>query len=96
MRSFVLTAEVARVNGLDAWTYNGVVPGPELRVNQGERLRVTLVNHLPAATTIHWHGYPLPNAEDGVAGLTRTRSSPEIRTPTNSASSLSTGQTEPH
>lgn len=71
VRSFVLTAEVARVNGRDAWTYNGVVPGPELRVNQGERVRVMLVNHLPAATTIHWHGYPLPNADDGVAGLTQ-------------------------
>lgn len=71
LRSFVLTAEVADVNGRHAWTYNGVVPGPELRVKQGERVRVTLVNHLPAPTTIHWHGYPLPNAEDGVAGLTQ-------------------------
>ena len=71
LRSFMLTAEVAEVNGRHAWTYNGVVPGPELRVKQGERVRVTLVNHLPASTTIHWHGYPLPNAEDGVAGLTQ-------------------------
>jgi FtsP/CotA-like multicopper oxidase with cupredoxin domain len=59
-----------------AWAYNGVVPGPELRVKQGDRIRVTLVNRLPASTTIHWHGYPLPNAEDGVAGLTQNAIEP--------------------
>src|SRR5215472_17241048 len=72
VHSFTLTAEVDRVDGVDAWTYDGTVPGPELRVVQGDRLRVTLVNHLPASTTIHWHGVPgLPNAEDGVAGITQ-------------------------
>src|SRR5215472_106374 len=72
VRTFTLTARVARVDGRDAWTYDGSVPGPELRVVQGDRLRVTLVNHLPASTTIHWHGVPgLPNAEDGVAGITQ-------------------------
>jgi FtsP/CotA-like multicopper oxidase with cupredoxin domain len=72
VRTFTLTARVARIDGQDAWTYGGTVPGPELRVTQGDRLRVTLVNHLPASTTIHWHGVPgLPNAEDGVAGITQ-------------------------
>jgi FtsP/CotA-like multicopper oxidase with cupredoxin domain len=72
VRSFTLTAEVARVDGADAWTYDGTVPGPELRAVQGDRLRVTLVNHLPVSTTIHWHGVPgLPDAEDGVAGITQ-------------------------
>jgi len=71
VESFVLTAEPTVVRGRQEWTYNGLVPGPELRVKQGERIHVTLVNHLPASTTIHWHGYPLPNAEDGVAGLTQ-------------------------
>src|SRR5262249_15686560 len=40
-------------------------------VNQGDRVQVTLVNHLPESTTIHWHGVVLPNAEDGVAGVTQ-------------------------
>jgi FtsP/CotA-like multicopper oxidase with cupredoxin domain len=71
LKSFTLTAQVVPVNGQDLWTYNGAVPGPELRVNQGDRVRVTLINHLPAATAIHWHGLRLPNAEDGVAGVTR-------------------------
>lgn len=72
VRTFTLTARVARVGGQDAWTYDGTVPGPELRVVEGDRLRVTLVNHLPESTTIHWHGVPgLPDAEDGVAGITQ-------------------------
>jgi FtsP/CotA-like multicopper oxidase with cupredoxin domain len=71
VRSFTLTTEVRRINGQDAWTYNGTVPGPELRVTQGDRIRVTLVNHLPAPTTIHWHGVRVPNSQDGVAGITQ-------------------------
>ena len=71
LRSFTLTAQVTQIGGKEVWAYNGTVPGPELRVTQGDRVRVTLVNHLPAATTIHWHGLRLPNAEDGVAGVTQ-------------------------
>jgi FtsP/CotA-like multicopper oxidase with cupredoxin domain len=77
VRSYTLTARVARIDGQDAWTYDGTVPGPELRVVQGDRLRVTLVNHLPESTTIHWHGVPgLPDAEDGVAGITQQAVAP--------------------
>jgi FtsP/CotA-like multicopper oxidase with cupredoxin domain len=70
-KDFTLTAQVAHIGGQVAWTYNGTVPGPELRVTQGDRLRVTLINHLPVSTAIHWHGLRLPNAEDGVAGITQ-------------------------
>jgi FtsP/CotA-like multicopper oxidase with cupredoxin domain len=76
VKSFTLTTEVRRINGQEAWTYDGSVPGPELRVTQGDRVRVTLVNHLPAATTIHWHGVLVPNAEDGVAGITQQAVAP--------------------
>ncbi|HKF75313.1 MAG TPA: multicopper oxidase family protein [Candidatus Dormibacteraeota bacterium] len=71
VRSYTLTARVVRLHGAEAWTYNGTVPGPELRAMVGDRLRVTLVNDLPASTSIHWHGLRLPNADDGVAGLTQ-------------------------
>ncbi|MBI4536388.1 MAG: copper oxidase [candidate division NC10 bacterium] len=50
-----------------AWTYNGQVPGPMIRVRQGDRVRVVLRNELPEETSIHWHGMRLPNAMDGVA-----------------------------
>ncbi|MBA0049086.1 multicopper oxidase family protein [Mycobacteroides sp. LB1] len=56
------------------WAYGGRVPGQEIRVRQGEILRVQTVNNLPAPTTVHWHGLALRNDMDGVPGLTQ----PEI------------------
>ncbi|MGH3712049.1 MAG: multicopper oxidase domain-containing protein [Micromonosporaceae bacterium] len=77
VRRFTLTAQqkVVRLPSgrqVDAWTYNGQVPGPELRVRQGDVVEVTLVNQLPdTGVTLHWHGYDVPNGEDGVAGVTQ-------------------------
>ena len=68
---FTLTAQVDQVDGQTARTFNGSIPGPELRVRQGDRVQVTLVNRLPESTTLHWHGLRLPNAMDGVAGMTQ-------------------------
>jgi len=53
------------------WGFDGMVPGPILRVRQGDTLRVRLENELPQPTTIHWHGIRIDNAMDGVAGLTQ-------------------------
>ena len=53
------------------WSYNGTVPGPEIRVRQGERLRITVENQLAEETTVHWHGLRVPNAMDGVPHLTQ-------------------------
>jgi FtsP/CotA-like multicopper oxidase with cupredoxin domain len=76
VRHYALTAEAATIElkpGLrvPAWTYNGTVPGPELRVQVGDLVVVTLHNRLPEGTTIHWHGLALPNGQDGVAGITQ-------------------------
>lgn len=54
-----------------AMAYNGQIPGPELRVREGERVRVVLKNSLNEPTTIHWHGVDVPNAMDGVPGVTQ-------------------------
>lgn len=55
-----------------SWFYNGQFPGPEIRVREGERLRIHVDNRLPGVgTTVHWHGIPVPNAMDGVPGLTQ-------------------------
>jgi FtsP/CotA-like multicopper oxidase with cupredoxin domain len=54
-----------------AWAYDGTVPGPELRVRQGDPLRLVVNNKLGEDTTVHWHGIRLPNAMDGVPGLTQ-------------------------
>ena len=53
------------------WAYNGTVPGPELRVRQGDPVRVVVSNNLGEDTTVHLHGIRLPNAMDGVPGLTQ-------------------------
>lgn len=55
----------------ELWTYNGSLPGPEIRVRRGERVRVRLVNELDVPTSIHWHGIRIANAMDGVTGLTQ-------------------------
>lgn len=55
----------------DVWCYNGRTPGPEIRIRQGERVRILVENRLPEETTVHWHGIRLPNAMDGVPHLTQ-------------------------
>lgn len=54
-----------------AWTYNGTVPGPMIRVTEGDKVRVIVKNDLPDPTTIHWHGIAVPNAMDGIPGVTQ-------------------------
>ena len=72
-----LTAQQAKVRlasgaEVDAWSFDGRVPGPELRVRQGDLVEVTLANDdIEDGVTIHWHGVDVPNAEDGVAGVTQ-------------------------
>ena len=53
------------------WTFDGAAPGPVIRARQGERINRRLVNDLPQATSVHWHGIRIDNAMDGVAGLTQ-------------------------
>lgn len=55
---------------LPVYTYNGSVPGAQIRVKQGDTVKIHLKNELPEPVTIHWHGYPVPNRQDGVPGVT--------------------------
>ena len=75
-KEFHLTAaitpwEVEPGKVVDAWTYNGTVPGPAIQVDVGDRVRVVVDNQLPLGTDIHWHGISTPNDMDGVAPLTQ-------------------------
>lgn len=60
----------------NAMTYNGTVPGTEIRVTEGDRLRVKLVNKLDEPVSIHWHGVPLTNEMDGIPGVTQNAVTP--------------------
>lgn len=76
IRSFDVTAAPADVTFTDGrhlrvWAYEGMVPGPILRVRLGDTVRVRFTNRLPQPTTIHWHGVRVPNAMDGVPGVTQ-------------------------
>jgi manganese oxidase len=50
----------------EAWTYNGMVPGPTIEAELGDRVRIVLHNVLPEPTTIHFHGMTVPAEMDGV------------------------------
>jgi len=63
--------EVSPGQVVKAWTYNGTAPGPTIRGEVGDRIRVVLHNDLPLGTDIHMHGMILPNDQDGVAPLTQ-------------------------
>ena len=57
---------------IDGYTVNGTSPGPEIRARQGDLVEVTFVNESVAdGATLHWHGIDVPNAADGVAGITQ-------------------------
>jgi FtsP/CotA-like multicopper oxidase with cupredoxin domain len=66
------TIQLASGRTVEALTFDGKAPGPELRVTQSDLVEVNLVNEdIGQGVTIHWHGVDVPNAEDGVAGVTQ-------------------------
>ncbi|WP_306043965.1 multicopper oxidase domain-containing protein [Mameliella sp. MMSF_3455] len=51
--------------------FNGQVPGPEIRLTQGEAAHIRLENGLRDGALVHWHGLRVPNRMDGVNVLTQ-------------------------
>lgn len=77
---FHLTAEpvwwqVQPGKKVEAWAYNGTVPGPEIKVDQGDKVKIIVKNDLPEGTTVHWHGLDVPFKQDGSGGI----SQPDIK-----------------
>src|SRR5438128_2704562 len=64
--------EIAPGKSVQAYAYNGQIPGPELRATEGDTVRVTVTNQLQEATTVHWHGVDVPSSMDGVPDLSQT------------------------
>ncbi|SIO27598.1 multicopper oxidase family protein [Agromyces cerinus] len=66
------TVEVPGGRSIEGYTVNGTSPGPEIRAEQGDLVEVEFVNESVAdGATLHWHGIDVPNAADGVAGITQ-------------------------
>jgi FtsP/CotA-like multicopper oxidase with cupredoxin domain len=77
-QSFTLRAAPSKTNivgpdfeATDVWSFNGEIPGSPIRIPLGSPLRVDVENQLSEPSAVHWHGIRLPNAMDGVAGLTQ-------------------------
>ena len=79
VKEFKLTATAGRVAlvgkphpDTNVWCYDGRVPGPEIRLRQGEPARIIVQNNLTEGTTVHWHGIRLPIAMDGVPDISQS------------------------
>ncbi|MDZ7675297.1 MAG: multicopper oxidase domain-containing protein [Acidimicrobiales bacterium] len=75
-KRFELTAqivewEVEPGKFVEAWTYNGTVPGPWIKVDVGDNVQVQVTNELPGGTDVHWHGVRTPFEMDGVSPITQ-------------------------
>ena len=55
----------------EAMAYNGQIPGPQLQVQLGDRVRIVFQNQLDQPTVLHLHGMTLPNGVDGVPYITQ-------------------------
>lgn len=80
-KEFTLLAEVTKWEVepgkiVDAWTYNGQVPGPWIKLAVGDHVRIKVINKLELGTDVHWHGIHTPNSFDGVAPYTQTMIEP--------------------
>ncbi|WNF26716.1 multicopper oxidase family protein [Streptomyces sp. C11-1] len=81
VRKVSLTATRTRLDlgggiTVPSWAYGDRLPGREVRVTAGDTLDLTLANHLPRSTSMHWHGLALRNDMDGVPGLTQREIAP--------------------
>ena len=71
--------QIAPNKALILWGFNGSAPGPTIQVNQGDRVRIILENHLPEPTAMHWHGLEIPNDVDGGPGVSQAPIKPGER-----------------
>lgn len=71
LETSVIRWQILPTVSVNAYAFNGQVPGPTLRFRQGDRVRINVTNRLPDTTTVHWHGLVLPNVMDGPANITQ-------------------------
>ena len=71
LESSIIDWETEPGKTVKAWAYNGMVPGPWIRTEPGDKVKIVIKNSLPVSTDIHWHGITNPFGMDGVAPLTQ-------------------------
>jgi manganese oxidase len=76
VKVFNITVEHVRTEFIpgrvvDAWGFNGSVPGPTIEVDEGDRVRLIVENRLPEGFSMHWHGLEIPFEMDGMPGLSQ-------------------------
>lgn len=76
VKVFEISAEHVRTELLpgrpmDAWGFNGSVPGPTIEVNEGDRVRLIVTNNLPEPYSMHWHGLEIPVNMDGMPAISQ-------------------------
>ncbi len=71
LETSVIRWNILRHERVDAYAFNRQIPGPQIRITVGDRLRIHVTNRLPQSTTVHWHGLVVPNAMDGPAEITQ-------------------------
>lgn len=69
LRAMAVKQELLPGRYMNVWGYNDSCPGPVIEAYQGDRVRIIVQNDLPEPTSMHWHGFELPIAMDGVPGL---------------------------
>jgi suppressor of ftsI len=59
------SAQIAVGTATTVWAFNGTSPGPMIDVKEGDTVSIVFSNQLAQASTIHWHGLPVPASQDG-------------------------------
>lgn len=67
----IIEWEVSPGEFVEAWSYNGQVPGPWIKLDVGDTVEINVTNETPLSTDVHWHGISTPNEMDGVAPYTQ-------------------------
>lgn len=68
---FLPASSMGPARVVDAWGFNGSVPGPTIEVHEGDRVRFIVENRLPEVFSMHWHGLEVPIEMDGVPGISQ-------------------------
>lgn len=76
VKVFTITVDHVRTQFIpgrtvDAWGFNGSMPGPTIEVIEGDRVRLIVENRLPEPFSMHWHGLEIPVEMDGMPGISQ-------------------------